>query len=449
MVENAQMKRTLFAGAVLVVSSALAMPSIRTDSVKLSQSEETRTAYITYELRTEPAVVTVDIQTNTADGAWVSIGGAAQVHMTGDVNKLVTGTSGTRSITWFPDRDWPYLPDDRVRVVVKAWSAKDPPDWMVVSLVVSNNVHYYSSLDYAPEPSPDDFAYKSSKMLLRRIRAAYREWRAGDAIKSMGGQGYDSGWSFPHAAMLTNDYYIGVYLVTRAQDRLITNGQNGYGWTTTSEPLDIDDSYGPMTIPVLDSYRALRGDSTTEWPGWPQNGHDVKLFCTGSVQTNRLWAYRAFTGVELDLPTSAQWEYACRAGTRTDYWTGKNAWNSAQGYSNCCDVAWCAFNTNEQASVMGVYYDRYKRMPVGLKPANPWGLFDMIGNSAEWCLDWSEMLYSSNLKVEPTGPETGTARVCRGGSGEDSFQLCRAGQRSEAAEDAQKGYRLCAPCEAR
>ena len=443
------MKRTLSIGAALFVSSAFAMPSIRSDSVNFIQDAATRVVRISYELRTEPAVVTVDIQTNGTDGTWMSIGGSAQRRMFGDVNRLVTGITGSREITWIPDRDWPFLPDDKVRAEVKAWSTKDPPDWMVVSLVVPGHVRYYASLDHAPESDPADFAYKTSKLLMRRIHAAYREWRAGDAIRSMGGQGYDSGWSFPHAVTLTNDYYIGAYMVTRAQDRLVTNGQNGYGWNSTSDPVETDDIYGPMTIPAVDQYRSIRGDSTEGWPGWPQNGHDVKLFSTGSSQTNRIWAYRTFTGVNFDLPTSAQWEYAARAGTRTDYWTGKNAWSSEQGRSNCSEVAWCVFNTNEQAEVMGVYYGRYDRMPVGLKPANPWGLYDMLGNCREWCLDWSAKLYSSSPQVEPAGPESGTARVCRGGGCTDSFQLCRAGQYGEAGETAQQGYRLCAPCEAK
>jgi formylglycine-generating enzyme required for sulfatase activity len=102
------------------------------------------------------------------------------------------------------------------------------------------------------------------------------------------------------------------------------------------------------------------------------------------------------------LPTEAQWEYACRAGTTTHFSFGDN--DSALG-----DYAWYRNNT----------YDMDQRYPhpVGQKRPNPWGLHDMHGNVYEWCSDfYDEDYYSNSPSVDPAGPPLGEARSVRGGS---------------------------------
>jgi formylglycine-generating enzyme required for sulfatase activity len=95
------------------------------------------------------------------------------------------------------------------------------------------------------------------------------------------------------------------------------------------------------------------------------------------------------------LPTEAEWEYACRAGTTTAYNTGSNT------ISN--DTGWYRDNSGNTSH------------PVGQKPANAWGLFDMHGNMFELC--WDRLgNYSSDTQNNPRGPDTGDARVLRGGS---------------------------------
>jgi len=115
-------------------------------------------------------------------------------------------------------------------------------------------------------------------------------------------------------------------------------------------------------------------------------------------------AFAAWMGCR--LPTEAEWEYACRAGSTSPFNTGSNL-------------------TTDQAN-----YDYYlqKTMPVGSYPANVWGLHDMHGNVWEWCSDWY-VNYSSSAQTNPTGPSNGSLRVIRGGSWSYGAHACRSANR--------------------
>ena len=126
----------------------------------------------------------------------------------------------------------------------------------------------------------------------------------------------------------------------------------------------------------------IRGSSAGA--GWPSSSAvDASSF---------LGKLRVRTGLDFDLPTEAQWEYACRAGTTTTYSYGDSAKGSYMLYSS---------NSSS------------KSHEVGTKSPNPWGLYDMHGNVAEWCLDW----YASSLTggTDPKGSSSGSSRVNRGG----------------------------------
>ncbi len=129
------------------------------------------------------------------------------------------------------------------------------------------------------------------------------------------------------------------------------------------------------------------------------------------------------------LPTEAEWEYACRTGTTTPFNTGKNL-------------------TTEQANYDGNYpYKNFpkgkylqKTTPVGSYPSNSWGLYDMHGNVWEWCQDWFDEEYYEVCKKQgvvenPTGPETGSYRVLRGGSWSRNAQNCRSAYRDGGRPD--------------
>jgi formylglycine-generating enzyme required for sulfatase activity len=110
------------------------------------------------------------------------------------------------------------------------------------------------------------------------------------------------------------------------------------------------------------------------------------------------------------LPTEAEWEYACRAGTTTTYNTGENTVSDNTG--------WYLDNSSR------------KTHQVGLKPANAWGLYDMHGNVDEWCWDWyNSNYYSSSPSNDPEGPLSGDERVYRGGNYEENDWKIRSAYR--------------------
>ena len=119
------------------------------------------------------------------------------------------------------------------------------------------------------------------------------------------------------------------------------------------------------------------------------------------------------------LPTEAQWEYACRAGTDTPYWTGKELPSH--------------FQKNPQNSWFPSARSKGEvvPLPVGKTPPNPWGLVDMHGNVEEWCLDWYGP-YEGGVQTNPVGRAEGDFRVTRGGSHSTQPEYLRSANRSGA-----------------
>ena len=119
-------------------------------------------------------------------------------------------------------------------------------------------------------------------------------------------------------------------------------------------------------------------------------------------------------GKTIMLPTEAQWEYACRAGTKTAFYFGDDP-------SQLSSFAW--FSLDKKGA-------EYFPHPVGQKKPNAWGLYDMHGNVYEWCNDYYvEDAYATAKTVDPQGPESGKAHVVRGGSFKEISNWCRSAHR--------------------
>ena len=204
--------------------------------------------------------------------------------------------------------------------------------------------------------------YKTTKLILRRIEA-------GSFI--MGGNQTDEN----HRVTLTKPFYMGVFEVTQKQWELVMGSWPG---SSPSSSSGRGDAYPAYYV----SYNDIRGSSSgARWPA--SSAVDASSF---------LGRLRAKTGLDFDLPTEAQWEYACRAGTATTYYWG-DAMDGA--------YAWYYYNSGRTTH------------PVGTRTPNAWGLYDMGGNVWEWCRDWYG---TRTYGADPVGSASGSSRVKRGGS---------------------------------
>jgi formylglycine-generating enzyme required for sulfatase activity len=139
-------------------------------------------------------------------------------------------------------------------------------------------------------------------------------------------------------------------------------------------------------------------------------------YCGKLTQRERA-AGRISTNSVYRLPTEAEWEYACRAWTSTRFSYGDDP-----GYTNLTQYAW--FDVNSGATTH----------PVGQKLPNPWGLYDMHGNVAEWCQDWYAP-YPGGIAIDPQGPRTGSTRSARGGPWFRTASNVRSAWRNAASPD--------------
>jgi formylglycine-generating enzyme required for sulfatase activity len=179
--------------------------------------------------------------------------------------------------------------------------------------------------------------------------------------------------------IIDKDIWIGKYEVTQAQwQRVMSNNPSGFQEAGPSAPVE-SVTWDDCAV-FFEKLNALLASNS--------NGPALKGF---------------------RLPTEAEWEYACRAGTTTRFSDG--------GYAGeVTEFAWCSANSENTTH------------PVGQKKPNAWGLYDMQGNVWEWCSDWYGT-YSEGLKKNPTGQPYGASRVLRGGSWAGYTLSTRSGRR--------------------
>ena len=181
----------------------------------------------------------------------------------------------------------------------------------------------------------------------------------------------------PAHKVTVSDFWIGKYEVTQAQWQL-TMGFNPSNWKGDNLPVE-----------------------KVTW-------YEAMNFCRKLTQK---------TGYQFSLPTEAQWEYACRAGSTGKYFFGERE-------PELTEYAWFTLNSGG------------KTHPVGQKKPNPWGLYDMYGNVWEWCADW----YHGNYYTAPTNGESwevpkGGDKVYRGGWFNDQPWYCRSVDRFYISPD--------------
>jgi formylglycine-generating enzyme required for sulfatase activity len=193
-----------------------------------------------------------------------------------------------------------------------------------------------------------------------------------------------------------NAFYIGKYQVTQAEYEAVMGANPSY-FKGSNLPVERVSWYDAVEFCNKLSQKegltpAYTIDKTRSDPNNRSENDTVRWLVTWNQNAN---GYR--------LPTEAEWEYACRAGTTTPFSTGNNITTSNANYNGNYP-----YNNNAK----GIY--REKTTPVGSFAPNPWGLYDMHGNVWEWCWDWYGD-YSSGAQTDPRGAVTGSYRVLRGG----------------------------------
>ena len=204
-----------------------------------------------------------------------------------------------------------------------------------------------------------------------------------------------------HRVRITKPFYMGIHEVTVGQFKRFvaatnykteaeTDGKGGWGFSGTQ-----DVKYNWRNNGISDS--DVRPVVNVSW-------NDAVAFCT--------WLSRA-EGVEYRLPTEAEWEYACRAGTSTMYYHG----NDPEGLVAVGNVADRSLQKDFPAVTNAIAADDgfVSTSPVGRFRANGFGLYDMHGNVFEWCSDWyGEDYYDSSPTSDPAGSSGGSVRLNRG-----------------------------------
>lgn len=380
--------------------TALTAPTINQNSVTMTQ-DSARNVIVTYVMTGENGIVTLDIETNVVDDVWASIGGENIRYVSGDVNKIVKKLGETCTIKWRPTKSWPdkLFTGGKVRAVVKAWDLSEPPNYLVADCVNTKDVQFYEDASFIPGGVHDDL-YKMDKMIMRKILAANVRWRMGSPTTEVGRN--DS--EIPHEVVLTADYYMAIYEMTHGQYMRLNNltaSPSSFYTTNPSRTPCPDWKISPVQCVKVNN---LRGTAANGYDR-PANLHKVGSGTAFDTMRKRM-------GLEVDLPTEAQWEFACRAGVGAAYYTGDELGNKdAAADANVERIAWYLDNSNLPS--IGTYAPQ----PVGQKEANAWGLYDMIGNVQELCLDWySEKPWTADSVEDPKGPESGSTKVCRGGN---------------------------------
>ena len=155
-----------------------------------------------------------------------------------------------------------------------------------------------------------------------------------------------------------------------------------------------------------------KGGVNWKSPGFLQAGNEPVTFISWNDAVAFIAWLNRKEGGRYRLPTEAEWEYACRAGTDTPFYWG----NRPSGrQANFADSAFAKAHPKFQYVNRGVTDGYVYTAPVGSFPPNAFGLYDMSGNVFEWCQDWFGD-YSSGHAVDPQGPSVGESRVLRGGS---------------------------------
>lgn len=383
---NRNMKNNLLA-FTLMVWSILSAATPQVKNVKAMQQYPWGKVCISYEVEGNIAasVLVVTARDKVSGQIYGIVSSDSNVcYLSGDTNTAV----GLHKVVWDVAAQGVSLNSNNVVFTVTYYAL-----YLVVDLSAGANASSYpiSYLGSVPSGGWTD-AYKTTKLVLRCIPAGTFKMQNTSNVT------------------ITKPFYMGVFEVTQKQYQLVM-GTNPSGYTGDKRPVE------------MVSYNTIRGASDgAKWPA--SSAVDATSF---------MGKLRARTGLNFDLPTEAQWEYTCRAGTTSSYNNGGNTEN---------DLKLLGRYSGNTSDGKGGYSEH---TTVGSYLPNAWGLYDMHGNVCELCLDWYGAL---SYGTDPKGCASATQRSNRSGSYLDNASGCTSYRRDDYPPKSSHmvvGFRLAMP----
>ena len=388
---HAPLAELVVLGCLVMAQTAMAAKPVVTNVTARQQASPSFVVDIHYDVSDASGhTQSISAAVSTNSGGRYDI---VPTNLVGDIGYPVTvGTN--KHIAWNAAANLPVFSSSTVRVKITADDLRpsNPPatgNYCSIDVSAGPSAAFYPLTNLPAQPALAD-GYKTTKILLRRISAG--SFVMGASSNELGSRS-DEGPR--HTVTLSSNFYIGVFEITQAQYSNVVGRNPSY---FPGGP------QGPRRPVEQLSWNMVRGGT---WPGGaPSNATFMGLL-------------RSKTGLAFDLPTEAQWEYACRAGTT----------NALNNNANLANVT-----SDPNMTLLGRYWwnggSAYATDPtngahtvVGSYQPNSWGLYDMHGNAGEWCLDWYAP-YTGDV-TDPVGAPSGSGRVIRSGSWGNDASFCR------------------------
>ena len=400
------------------------------------QELRTQDLVVNYTLANHPGIVRMDVLTNG-----VSIGAEHLATFNGDYSATEADVvqPGSHTFRWRARRDWRANLATNATVRLCAYYTNQidqiPGVYMRVDMNGGRSAASYPVAYTLVGPATDYAGHASDTADMDRYLWLRRVGSAGPVTYRQGSTTYGSLIDNKGTAevvrnvTLSEGFFAGVFPVTQAQ----------YVREIEKEDSKNAGDYAPVNYV---SYDDIRGSKASNAVDWPNTGHDA----VGASPF--LKALRDRTGLMFDLPTEAQWEFLCRAGTDTDFNDGSNL-SPTNYYIGSSLVTNTQYD--EHLALLGWFKSEWGNTTVaqmvGQKNPNAWGLYDCHGNMWEWCLDW-DAAFTASAITDPEGAQSGLNRVRRGGSYENPAIFCRSAQRGSSQPSLRNngiGFRLVCP----
>ena len=415
---------SLMSATLALAFAAVADGTVPTVSdITLEQDKYSRKITVSYTLANGPAIVTASFATN---GVALPAEFVASEFLEGDVDKVVDKTDC--SFVWDARGAWPDQKVKGFSVRLTARAVDDPPDYMVVDLMpgVEERVRYFNSTNDLPGGLFGNPAYRTTQLVMRRIRMKNVPWIMGSAATE---SGRNASKEKEHVVTFTNDYWFSIFPVTQAQYTNALGAAFTFNYKVRGDMRPADQ----QSVPKL-RHCAVSANTFDAAYHYPHKPHDDSF----------IGKLRSRTGIAFDLPGEAQWECACRAGVGSSQWNNGAYFkfeklhldsDTAVGFpgryqihSNWTGSKYETYGANTNPDVGGTAI-------VGSYEPNAWGIYDMHGNVWEATLDYDQSDITgpkfAHGEINANGANTldgvaGTGFIFRGGNSGSNGQWDKA-----------------------